>query len=80
MIELRERIAAVQHEIWSHWMQYLFSVSTYNKDGSVTIPEDKVSRWAEQGKTDYFWLSEREKESDRDQADKILAVLEDAND
>lgn len=75
MGELREQLAAVQHEIWSHWMEYLFKVSVHNEDGSVTIPADKVTRWAEQMKTAYFWLSEPEQESDRDQADKIFAVL-----
>ena len=73
--EIREKLAAIQHDIWSHWMEYLFSVSAYNEDGSVTIPSDKVTRWAEQLKTNYFWLSEQEKQSDRDQADKVMAVL-----
>lgn len=75
MPELREAIASKQHEIWAHWMTYLFSVSVYNKSGTVTIPADKVTRWAEQMKTDYFWLSETEKDSDREQADKVLAVI-----
>lgn len=75
MSELRERLATVQHGIWSHWMEYLFSVSTHNEDGTVTIPADKVTRWAEQLKTYYALLTEQEKESDRRQADKILAAL-----
>ena len=74
--EIREACASIQHAIWSHWMEYLFSVSIHNEDGSVTIPADKVMRWTKQLKTDYSRLSEREKESDRDQADKILVHLD----
>ena len=39
------------------------------------MPEEKYDRWARQMNTHYFELSEKERESDRDQADKILAVL-----
>lgn len=72
----REKIAAVQHEIWSHWMKYLFSVSVKNEDGSYIIPAAKVERWQRQMATPYEALTDREKESDQDQADKVLAVLE----
>ena len=72
---LRERLAENQHEIWVHWMEYLFSVSIQNNDGSYTIPIHKVNRWRRQMITPYGELSEQEKESDREQADKIFAVL-----
>lgn len=39
-----ERLADIQHQIWSHWMRYFFSVSTLNPDGSYAIPADKVTR------------------------------------
>ncbi len=72
---MREKIAEIQHEIWSHWMRYLFSISEQNSDGSVTIPADKVKRWKRQMDTSYSNLSEAEKESDRDQANKILVII-----
>lgn len=75
MADLREKLADVQHDIWSHWMKYLFSCCTENEDGSVTIPADKVSRWKRQMTTDYAKLSDREQESDRHEADKTLAVV-----
>ena len=75
MNELRERIASVQHAIWSHWMKYLFTCGTYNLDGSWTMPKEKVDRWTKQMNTTYQELSEAEKESDRHQADKVIAVL-----
>jgi hypothetical protein len=72
---LREELAAIQHSIWAHWMNYMFSVSRKNRNGSVTIPADKVRRWVEQMEKPYGELTESEKVSDREQADKIFAVL-----
>lgn len=74
-IEMIEKLADVQHAIWSHWMKYLFSVCVENEDGSVTIPCDKVSRWKRQMETEYKDLSELEKASDRNQAVKIINQL-----
>ena len=73
--EAREKLAAVQHKIWSHWMQYLFSVGTHNQDGSYTIPRKEVERWQLQMKTSYSDLSEDEKKSDREQADLVIDTL-----
>jgi hypothetical protein len=50
-----ERLASIQHEIWSHWMRWFFDNDT---------PENR-SRWRRQMTTPYAELSEREKESDR---------------
>ena len=73
--ELREKLAAQQHEIWAHWMQYLFSVCTENSDGTYTIPADEVRLWKHQLTTPYVELTEEDKDSDREQADKILRVI-----
>jgi len=73
--DLREELAALSHDIWAHWMRYLFTISIWNSDGSVTIQADDVKRWFRQAQTDYADLSEAEKESDRHQADKILKCL-----
>ena len=74
MGDYRERIAAVQHGIWSHWMRYLFSVcGELNDDGSATIPAYNVERWHRQMETGYAALTDKERESDRNQADKVLA-------
>lgn len=70
-----EKIAAVQHAIWSHWMRYLFNVCIINEDGSLTIPSEKVLRWTRQMNTDYNDLSEDEKKSDKNQANKVIDVL-----
>jgi hypothetical protein len=70
-----ERIAAEQHAIWAHWMTFLFSCSTSNPDGSVTIPAEKVQRWQRQMNIAYADLTEQEKESDRHQAQKVVDVM-----
>lgn len=74
-LDLRERIASVQHEIWSHWMNYLFSVSVENKDGSVTISKDYTQRWKRQMLMSYRELSQEEQTSDMEQADKVIDLL-----
>ncbi len=71
---LIEILADVQHEIWSHWMKYLFDQCTLSGEG-MAIPFDKVSRWVRQMNTSYAGLPEGEKDSDRDQAKKIIDAL-----
>jgi len=70
-----KELADVQHEIWSHWMKYLFEVSIQNDDGTVTIPADKVENWKRQMVTRYADLSSKEQESDLEQAEKVMALL-----
>ncbi len=70
------KIAAIQHQIWSHWMEYLFDVSVQNEDGSVTIPASKVSRWKRQMSMNYDDLSDSEKLSDIEQAMKVIAEID----
>jgi hypothetical protein len=72
-----DEIANVQHEIWSHWMRYLFEISLQNKDGTVTIPADKVERWKRQMITKYANLSDDEQRSDLEQAQKVVDVVRD---
>lgn len=70
-----EKIASLQHDIWSHWMTYLFDVSILNEDGSVTIPKEKVERWKRQMSTSYFNLSASEKQSDLEQAIRVQELV-----
>lgn len=70
-----ERLAGVQHEIWSHWMRYMFSVCVQHTDGSYTIPSEEAKRWQYQMDTPYTELSEEEKQSDREQALRMISML-----
>ncbi len=72
---LMENLAAIEHERWSHWQKYLHEQCKRNEDGSLTIPADLVSRWTIQANTDYFELSEKEKNSDREQVLLYMPVL-----
>ena len=74
---LKEELADYAHNAWSHWMEYLFSKSSFNVDGSATIPEHLVSRWLWQVRTKYENLPEAMKKSDQAEADKMLAIISD---
>jgi hypothetical protein len=70
----REQLAAYAHEAWSGWMEYLFSKCDKQKY-ELIIPAWAVERWGRQMHTPYADLSDKEKESDRAEADKMLAII-----
>ena len=75
--DLREALAAYAHESWSGWMRYMFSRCHHlDKGSTVIIPFSLVLQWRRQMHTAYADLPEEEKESDRAEADKILATVE----
>lgn len=77
---MREKLAELAHKQWSGWMKYLFSKSNVNVSGGcVLIPAWAAKRWTRQMNTPYSELPEEEKESDREEADKILAVINSAS-
>jgi uncharacterized coiled-coil protein SlyX len=71
---LRETLAELAHNQWVGWMEYLFSKSK-QVDCCVVIPAWANERWHRQVATRYADLSEEEKDSDRSEADKFLAVF-----
>lgn len=73
--ELIEVLSAIEHQRWAHWQRYLHSKCNKNTDGSLTIPPDLVRKWEIQIETDYIDLTEKEKESDREQVMKYLHLL-----
>ena len=75
----REQLADYAHKAWSGWMDYLFSNSVLNDEGTVTIPKDLVDRWKRQIDTDYADLSDKEQSSDLKEADKILDIVKKDN-
>lgn len=62
---IREELSSLIHDQWVHWTTYMLNNMT---------PEN-VERWSRQIKTPYEALSEKEKDSDREWADKFLKLL-----
>ncbi|MCP6727358.1 MAG: hypothetical protein KJI69_05115 [Patescibacteria group bacterium] len=73
--ETKENLAKLEHDQWSHWMDYMFTCGIFNIDGSFTLPKEKVERWKRQMETKYKDLPEAEKESDREWANKALKAI-----
>lgn len=67
--------AEVEHRRWAHWQQYMHSHCTRLGDGSLVIPAELAARWQTQLETPYEALTEREKESDREQVRKYFPLL-----
>lgn len=72
---MREKLADLCHKQWSGWLEYMFSKGVFNNDGSWTMPTKFVERWRRQMATPYSNLSQSEQDSDRNEADKFLAVM-----
>ena len=85
--ELIEKLAEIEHEQWAHWTKYLFSKLDLNVTPSsfgvsglrrvCSISEDDYKRWSRQIQTPYRELSEKEKESDREWARKVVEAVQD---
>ena len=73
--ELREELAELAHSQWSGWMDYLFGKCQQGDNGTLIIPKWAVDRWKRQSHSSFADLSENERESDRAEADKFIALL-----
>ncbi len=62
---LREKLANLEHEQWSHWTKYMLD----------NLTDENIKRWRKQIDTNYDDLSEKEKDSDREWADKVLKLV-----
>lgn len=73
--ELREKLADQEHDRWSRWMSYLFSKCELLDEGNLLIPYESVKHWLRQTVTPYSELTEKEKDSDRKEADNTLRLI-----
>lgn len=60
-----EELADLEHEQWAHWTRYMLD----------NLTPENIERWKRQCNTPYSALSEKEKESDREWARKVLAII-----
>ena len=74
MNELFEKLAAVQHDIWAHWQGY---VHNQKLSKALSITREDFDHWQHQIETPYAELSEKEKDSDREQVEKFWPLIED---
>lgn len=78
---LREKLAAIEHERWADWQRYMHSKMVEHSNGKgewVCLPSDLFERWERQIATPYAELTEAEKQSDRDQVDRYWSFIEQA--
>lgn len=74
--DLREALAALAHDQWSGWTKYMFSKTSPTGEAGESIPLALVERWKRQMQTPYADLPDSEKESDRTEADRVIALLQ----
>lgn len=63
--KLIDLLANLEHEQWSHWMNYFYKNDT----------SENRDIWNRQIKTPFSKLSEKEKDSDREWAKKVLMII-----
>ncbi len=59
-------LAELEHKQWAHWTRYMLA----------NLTPENIERWQRQIETPYSELSEKEKNSDREWADKILSIIQ----
>jgi hypothetical protein len=85
---LRERLAELCHAQWSGWMRYMLgdcdsSICPAVRGPNAEHPQprlqhaDYLARWRRQMATPYADLSDAEKNSDRAEADRFIALIGD---
>lgn len=77
---LREKLADIEHQRWSDWMEFVIDSSIISGDDNIGIrtigvETKRFDRWKEQMETDYDDLTEKEKDSDREQVDRYFPLL-----
>lgn len=85
--DLREKLAAIEHERWADWQKYLHSkcstpaargIGHLLPPGSLIIPGGYVEKLERQIATPYGELTAFEQDSDMDQVDRYWGVIVEA--
>ncbi|MFH3480689.1 hypothetical protein [Xanthobacter variabilis] len=72
---IMDELAAAEHERWAHWQRFVHDQASRMSDGSRLLPAELVERWERQIETPFGNLTEKEKESDRDQVRRYLPII-----
>lgn len=71
-----EQFASLEHIRWAKWQNYLHSHLTWNNDIQAwVLPHEWKDRWQMQINKPYSMLSEKEKESDREQVRPYFELM-----
>ncbi|MFA5745649.1 MAG: hypothetical protein WCX79_00165 [Candidatus Paceibacterota bacterium] len=62
----REKLSDLEHQQWAHWTKYMLN----------NLTPENIKRWKEQIETPYNKLTNKEKDSDRVWADKVITIIE----
>ena len=77
--DLLEQLAAIEHERWAHWQRFMHEQGLRQPDGSIVLPAKLVTKWDRLIDTPYSQLTEKERESDREQVRRYLPIVAGAN-
>ncbi len=64
-MNLYNELAELEHQQWAHWTKYMLD----------NLTPENIERWNKQIETPYVELSEKEKDSDREWAEKVLRIV-----
>ena len=76
MSELIEKLASLQHAVWSRWIVFIFDQAERHKDGSLVIPEVLADKWQKEAKTAYAELQEARKRLYQDEVARMMPSIE----
>jgi hypothetical protein len=75
--DLRDDLAAIEHERWGHWQRYMHAQcrSDAQEAEALVIPAKLVAQWERQADTPFADLTAKEQDSDREQVNRYLPLL-----
>jgi len=73
--ELFEKLAEIEHQRWSNWQHYLHRQCVRDEVGNLIISAEYARNLERKIETDYKDLTEKEKNSDRDEVMKYWNLI-----
>lgn len=73
--EIIVALAEYAHDTWSGWMEYMFGLGEELENGDILIKKKFADRWKRQVGTEFMDLPEDERESDYNEAYRMLEIM-----